>query len=105
MRNRKPSGVKRACRNFNGLLPPSAPPASPRKAATKSNPWFKRGTLFGSAVDVLRRGHGPARVISDVLIGDKVPKATRKQTIDLRQPSWLRNGGAVVGKGARANGD
>ena len=63
--------------------------------------------LFGSAVDVLRRGHGPgtARVISDALIGDKVPKATRKQTIDLRQPSWLRNGGAVVGKGARANGD
>jgi hypothetical protein len=38
---------------------------------------------------VLRRGHGPARVISDALIGDKVPKATRKQTIDLRQPSWL----------------
>jgi hypothetical protein len=32
--------------------------------------------LFGSAVDVLRRGHGPgtARVISDALIGDKVPK-------------------------------
>jgi hypothetical protein len=28
MRNRKPSGVKRACRNFNGLLPPNFSPAS-----------------------------------------------------------------------------
>src|SRR6202171_4849018 len=26
------------------------------KRRNKSNPWFKRGTLFRSAVDVLRRG-------------------------------------------------
>jgi hypothetical protein len=25
------------------------------KRCNKSNPWFKRGTLFRSAVDVLRR--------------------------------------------------
>jgi hypothetical protein len=29
------------------------------KRRNKSNPWFKRGTLFGSAVDVLRRAAGP----------------------------------------------
>jgi hypothetical protein len=97
--------VKRACRNFNGLLPPNFSPASiTAKGRNKEQPLVQARKLFGSAVDV---GHGPgtARVISDALIGDKVPKATRKQTIDLRQPSWLRNGGAVVGKGARANGD
>src|SRR5258707_7577543 len=26
------------------------------KRRNKSNPWFKRGTLFRSAIDVLRRG-------------------------------------------------
>src|SRR3954464_9574051 len=29
------------------------------KRRNKSNPWFKRGTLFRSAVDVLRRATGP----------------------------------------------
>jgi hypothetical protein len=29
------------------------------KRRNKSNPWFKRGTLFQSAVDVLRRGGVP----------------------------------------------
>jgi hypothetical protein len=29
------------------------------KRRNKSNPWFKRGTLFRSAVDVLRRAGSP----------------------------------------------
>jgi hypothetical protein len=29
------------------------------KRRNKSNPWFKRGTLFRSAVDVLRRASSP----------------------------------------------
>jgi hypothetical protein len=29
------------------------------KRRNKSNPWFKRGTLFRSAIDVLRRATAP----------------------------------------------
>ncbi|HMJ43595.1 MAG TPA: hypothetical protein VK522_15090 [Pseudolabrys sp.] len=46
------------------------------KRRNESNPWFKRGTLFRSAVDVLRR--------ADALVADKAPQATRKQAIDLQ---------------------
>jgi hypothetical protein len=37
------------------------------KRRNKSNPWFKRGTLFRSAVDVLRRAGSPmtAREIAE----------------------------------------
>jgi hypothetical protein len=51
------------------------------KRRNKSNPWFKRGTLFRSAVDVLRRAEAPmtAREISQALIAGKAPQATRKQ--------------------------
>src|SRR5882762_9059738 len=56
------------------------------KRRTKSNPWFKRGTLFRSAVDVMRRAGSQmtAREIADALIADKAPQATRKQAIDLQ---------------------
>jgi hypothetical protein len=56
------------------------------KRRNKSNPWFKRGTLFRSAVDVLRRAGVPmtARQVADVLIADKVPQANRKQAMDLQ---------------------
>ena len=56
------------------------------KRRNKSNPWFKRGTLFRSAVDVLRRAGTPmtARQIADALVADKAPQATRKQAIDLQ---------------------
>jgi|NGEPerStandDraft_6_1074524.scaffolds.fasta_scaffold272314_2 hypothetical protein len=39
------------------------------KRRNKSNPWFKRGTLFRSAVDVLRRAATPmtAREIADIV--------------------------------------
>jgi hypothetical protein len=56
------------------------------KRPNKSNPWFRRGTLFRSAVDVLRRTEAPmtARQIAGALIADKAPQATRKQAIDLQ---------------------
>src|SRR4030081_1307510 len=71
------------------------------KRRNKSNPWFKRGTPFRSAVDVLRRAEAPmtAREIADALVADKAPQATRKQAIDLPAaiPAALRKrGGAIV---------
>jgi hypothetical protein len=78
------------------------------KRRNKSNPWFKRGTLFRSAVDVLRRAGTPmtAREIADALIADKAPQATRKQAIDLQAAILAalrkRNGGTVVGEGSPA---
>jgi hypothetical protein len=78
------------------------------KRRNKSNPWFKRGTLFRSAVDVLRRAEAPmtAREIAATLIAGKAPQATRKQAIDLQAAILValreRNGGAVVGEGASA---
>src|SRR4030081_3447894 len=44
------------------------------KRRNKSNPWFKRGTLFRSAVDVPRRAEAPpmrAREIADAPVADK----------------------------------
>jgi hypothetical protein len=78
------------------------------KRRNKSNPWFKRGTLFRSAVDVLRRAPAPmtARQIADALVADKAPQATRKQAIDLQAAILAalrkRKGAAVVGEGAPA---
>src|ERR1700731_2540640 len=75
------------------------------KRRNKSNPWFKRGTLFRSAVDVLQRATTPmtAREIADALIADKTPQATRKQAIDLQAAILAalrkRNGGAAGGEG------
>src|SRR5258705_9257814 len=45
------------------------------KRRNKSNPWFKRGTLFRSAVDVLRRAETPmtARGSSNTPISRKAP--------------------------------
>ena len=51
------------------------------KRRNKSNPWFKRGTLFRSAVDVLRRASSPMtlREIATTLIADKAaPGRARK---------------------------
>src|SRR6266576_614367 len=78
------------------------------KRRNKSNPWFKRGTLFRSAVDVLRRAGTPmtARQIADALIAGKAPQATRKQAIDLQAAILValrkRNGATVIGEGAPA---
>src|SRR5258707_4117999 len=56
------------------------------KRRNKSNPWFKRGTLFRSAVDVMRRAGTPmrARESSDKLGAGK-PQMNRQQTLDLQQ--------------------
>jgi hypothetical protein len=78
------------------------------KRRNKSNPWFKRGTLFRSAVDVLRRATIPmtAREIADALIAGKAPEATRKQAMDLQAALLAalrkRNGATVVSEGAPA---
>jgi hypothetical protein len=78
------------------------------KRRNKSSPWFKRGTLFRSAVDVLRRASSPmtAREIADAPIADKAPEATRKQAIDLQAAILAalrkRDGVTVVGEGAPA---
>jgi hypothetical protein len=50
------------------------------KRRNRSNPWFKRGTLFRSGADVLRRASGPMtpREIATTLIADKAVPANRK---------------------------
>jgi len=74
------------------------------KRRNKGNPWFKRGTLFRSAVDVLRRAGTPmtAREIAQALIADKAPQATRKQAIDLQVAIFVaetqRRGGGWRGR-------
>jgi hypothetical protein len=78
------------------------------KRRNKSNPWFKRGTLFRSAVDVLRRAGSPMtpREIASALIADKAAPATRKQFVDLQAAIHAalrkRDGVTVVGEGAPA---
>ena len=78
------------------------------KRRNKSNPWFKRGTLFRSAVDVLRRARAPmtAREIADALLADKTPQATRKQVMDVQAAILAalrkRDGESVTGEGSPA---
>jgi hypothetical protein len=78
------------------------------KRRNKSNPWFKRGTLFRSAVDVLRRATGPMtpREIATALIADKAAPATRKQFMDLTAAIHAalrkRDGVTVVSEGSPA---
>jgi hypothetical protein len=68
----------------------------------------KRGTLFRSAVDVLRRAAVPmtTREIADALVADKAPQATRKQAIDLQAAIVAalrkRDRTMVIGSGAPA---
>jgi hypothetical protein len=58
---------------------------APRRRNT-GNPWFKRGTLYRSAVDVLRRSQVPmtSREIADALLEDKKPAPTRPQAINIQ---------------------
>jgi hypothetical protein len=78
------------------------------KRRNTGNPWFKRGTLYRSAVDVLRRAASPmtAREISDALLAGKTPTATRKQEEALQAALLaalrVRNGKTVIGEGAPA---
>jgi hypothetical protein len=78
------------------------------KRRVVGNPWFKRGTLYRSAVDVMRRAGAPmtAREITDALIAEKAPTATRKQAIDIQAAILAsmrkRDGGTVAGDGSPA---
>ena len=56
------------------------------KRRNKSNPWFKRGTLFRRAVGRAAAGwHSDDRAgVADALVADKAPQATRKQAMDLQ---------------------
>lgn len=48
----------------------------------KTNPWFKRGTLFREALDVLRKAAGPltvSEVTAAVLGGKGIKDATARQ--------------------------
>jgi hypothetical protein len=75
------------------------------KRRNAGNPWFKRGTLYRSAVDVMRRAGRPmtAREITDALIAEKAPQATRKQAIDTQAAILAalrkRNGKTVTVEG------
>jgi hypothetical protein len=75
------------------------------KRRVVGNPWFKRGTLYRSVVDVLRRATKPmtAREITMTLLDGKTPEATRKQEIKLQAAIIAalqkRNGESVVGEG------
>jgi hypothetical protein len=72
------------------LQPGLSVAAIPARRRNKSNPWFKRGMLFRSAVDVMRRAGTPmtAREIADALIADKAlrPRVSRLSTC--RQRFW-----------------
>jgi hypothetical protein len=78
------------------------------KRRNTGNPWFKRGTLYRSAVDVLRRAASPmtARQIADALLAGKTATATRKQEEAIQAALLaalrVRNGKTVVGEGAPA---
>jgi hypothetical protein len=78
------------------------------KRRNVGNPWFKRGTLFRSAVDVLRRAGRPmtAREITDCVLDGKNPDPTRKQAIDVQAAILAalrkRDGETVVGEGSPA---
>jgi hypothetical protein len=71
----------------------------------KPNPWFKRGTLFRSAVDALRRAGTPmtTREITDAMIAAKGVTATPKQVRDLqggvKASLRFHKRGMVVGEG------
>jgi hypothetical protein len=56
------------------------------KRRNTGNPWFKRGTLYRSAIDVLRRAEKPltAREMMLAILDGKEPTATRKQELDVQ---------------------
>lgn len=72
------------------------------------NPWFKRGTMFRSAVDVMRRSGTPmtAREITDAVLEGKTPEPTRKQAMDVQAAILAalrkRNGEMVAAEGSPA---
>jgi hypothetical protein len=77
------------------------------KRRNKSNPWFKRGTLFRSAVDVMRRASSPMTPRDCHSPDSRQGRpATRKQFKDLIAAIHValrkRDGVTVVGEGSPA---
>jgi len=72
------------------------------------NPWFKRGTMYRSAVDVMRRAGRPmtAREITDAVLNGKTPTPSRQQAINIQAAIIAalikRNGKTVIGDGSPA---
>ena len=75
------------------------------KRRNVGNPWFRRGTLFRSAIDVLRKAAGPmtADDICKALLVGKMPVATRRQENNLQAAILAalrkRKGEVVTGDG------
>ncbi|MBA2525309.1 MAG: hypothetical protein H0V18_05920 [Pyrinomonadaceae bacterium] len=76
------------------------------KRRNTGNPWFKRGTLYRSAIDVLRRAGKPltAREMMLAVLDGKTPEATRKQELHL-QAAILAGLRDHEGKGVEQVGD
>lgn len=78
------------------------------KRRNLGNPWFKRGTLYRSAVDVMRRAGRPmtTREITAALMAGKLPAPTHKQASNVQAAILAalrkRNGKTVVGEGVPA---
>jgi hypothetical protein len=68
----------------------------------QGNPWFKRGTLFRHAIDVLRKASAPMTVKEiaiSLLTGNGIVDATAKQRADLEaglRASLENNAGKTV---------
>jgi hypothetical protein len=76
------------------------------KRRNTGNPWFKRGTLYRAAIDVLRRAEKPltAREMTMAVLDGKTPTPTRKQEIDV-QAAILAALRDHSGKGVEPCGD
>ncbi len=75
------------------------------KRRYKSNPWFKRGSIFRGAMDALRKAEAPmtARQIAEALIAAEGVTATSKQAQNvqsaIRASLWKHDGKSVVAVG------
>lgn len=105
---REAASLAQAMRHVEAVLKLLQPGYNVRGIAVrrrKRNPWFKRGTLFRSAVDTLRRAQEPmtARQIACALLAAKGITATPGQLRDIQgsiQVSLRNNkGGTVVAVG------
>ena len=76
------------------------------KRRNTGNPWFKRGTLYRGAIDVLRRSGEPmtADDICRALLAGKKPEPSRKQESGL-QAAILVSLRDHVGKGIERVGE
>jgi hypothetical protein len=76
------------------------------KRRNTGNPWFKRGTLYRAAIDVLRRAEKPltAREMMLAILDGKAPQPSRKQELDV-QAAILAALRKHQGKGVETAGD